>query len=602
MAISVNVTETVIDTDVTNTDVTVALTEQTTNVELTYPGPQGASAIVNVITPITNTGTTTEPNIGIDQTLLSLARTQIVGTAVTEAAGKALTAGTADYATLAGTSSFSTNAGTATYATNAGSATTAGTADYAMLAGTAVNISGTIAPTQVTGTAAILGANTFTAQQTITPATSVTALVVNAASSAVGLSVRYSGTGTVNVIQAVDSGGTNALWSVNQGGTVYSAGRLIVRTDYSATANVGVGSATQVGMVIRGATSQTADLQQWQDSGTTVRAQVSSAGAFTISPSSGTALTVNGVASGIGLQVNPNATGSDTARFYHTNASVFSAFSNAGNLIIRTSNASWSPNAALQVDTSNVSLVGVIVQGDSGQTADLQRWQTKVSGTTVMGGRNGVAQLWSGSTAPITTAVGGTIQSIATGANPLVTMASNHNLGNGDLVTLASTTNGTYNGTFVVSNASGTTFNITTALTTGQAGAAGTVSVPAQASITARSAGTVGLVVRAATSQSAVLTSWRDANSSPIASVSAGGTMRGLVVSTNNDFARLLEETSTSAGGLLQLSKIGGAAANPGAGIAKLYFRDGTNANTLKLVVRAGAAGAETTILDNIPT
>ena len=46
MAISVNVTETVIDTDVTNTDVTVALTEQTTNVELTYPGPQGASAIV----------------------------------------------------------------------------------------------------------------------------------------------------------------------------------------------------------------------------------------------------------------------------------------------------------------------------------------------------------------------------------------------------------------------------------------------------------------------------------------------------------------------------------------------------------------------------
>ena len=59
MAISVNVTETVIDTDVTNTDVTVALTEQTTNVELTYPGPQGASAIVNVTTPITNTGTTT---------------------------------------------------------------------------------------------------------------------------------------------------------------------------------------------------------------------------------------------------------------------------------------------------------------------------------------------------------------------------------------------------------------------------------------------------------------------------------------------------------------------------------------------------------------
>ena len=32
-----------------------------------------------------------------------------------------------------------------------------------------------------------------------------------------------------------------------------------------------------------------------------------------------------------------------------------------------------------------------------------------------------------------------------------------------------------------------------------------------------------------------------------------------------------------------------------------MYYRDGTNAGTLKLVVRAGAAGAETTILDNIP-
>jgi hypothetical protein len=42
-------------------------------------------------------------------------------------------------------------------------------------------------------------------------------------------------------------------------------------------------------------------------------------------------------------------------------------------------------------------------------------------------------------------------------------------------------------------------------------------------------------------------------------------------------------------------------AASPGAGNAHLYFRDGTNAGTLKLVVRAGASGAETTILDNIP-
>ena len=44
------------------------------------------------------------------------------------------------------------------------------------------------------------------------------------------------------------------------------------------------------------------------------------------------------------------------------------------------------------------------------------------------------------------------------------------------------------------------------------------------------------------------------------------------------------------------------ASSNPGALLARLYFRDGTTTGTLKLVVRAGAAGAETTIFDNIPT
>jgi hypothetical protein len=54
-------------------------------------------------------------------------------------------------------------------------------------------------------------------------------------------------------------------------------------------------------------------------------------------------------------------------------------------------------------------------------------------------------------------------------------------------------------------------------------------------------------------------------------------------------------------GGLATLIKMGSLPGAPGANAGRLYFRDGTNAGTLKLVVRAGAAGAETTILDNIP-
>lgn len=41
--------------------------------------------------------------------------------------------------------------------------------------------------------------------------------------------------------------------------------------------------------------------------------------------------------------------------------------------------------------------------------------------------------------------------------------------------------------------------------------------------------------------------------------------------------------------------------ASPGANQGKLYFRNGTNAGTLRLACRAGAAGAEVTIFDNIP-
>jgi hypothetical protein len=56
-----------------------------------------------------------------------------------------------------------------------------------------------------------------------------------------------------------------------------------------------------------------------------------------------------------------------------------------------------------------------------------------------------------------------------------------------------------------------------------------------------------------------------------------------------------------NSGAELTFNRQTAATTNPGANIARLYFRDGTNTGTLRLVVRAGASGAETTILDNIP-
>jgi hypothetical protein len=104
--------------------------------------------------------------------------------------------------------------------------------------------------------------------------------------------------------------------------------------------------------------------------------------------------------------------------------------------------------------------------------------------------------------------------------------------------------------------------------------------------------------VRGAASQSANLQEWQNSAGTVLAQVNSTGIVFGAQIRTIQS-SGLMTETSGGAG--LTLLKSTSANGNPGAGFGRLYFRDGTNAGTLKLVVRAGTAGAETTILDNIP-
>jgi hypothetical protein len=113
------------------------------------------------------------------------------------------------------------------------------------------------------------------------------------------------------------------------------------------------------------------------------------------------------------------------------------------------------------------------------------------------------------------------------------------------------------------------------------------------------SASTVAAVIRGAASQSANLQEWQNSGGTPLATVLPTGTVSALSFQNTNNTAALGE---VSSGGTLRMTRATSAQTNPGANIARLYFRDGTNAGTLKLVVRAGTAGAETTILDDIPT
>jgi len=431
------------------------------------------------------------------------------------------------------------------------------------------------------------------------------------------------GTATANLTEWKNSGGT-VVAKVGQTGDL-TAGFAYVSglRDLSATGayinttstNVllNARTATNKGLVVQGAASQSASLFEIQDStggtsvkinqvgNTTLYGNLTSVNNATFSPNSTATvpLNVQGAASqSANLQNWLNSAGGTAT-----------GIDFGGKLFIGASNPT---GASIHVSTGNLARVGQVIQSVTSQTAD--QFQIRDASSGVLGGRNAVGQAFTGSTTTIKSAVGGTIQSIATGANPLVTMASIYYLSNGDLVTLAGTTGGTYDGTFVVaSTISPTTFTITSALTTGQASAAGTVSVPAQKNITSRSAGTIGAVIRGAVGQNANLQEWQNSAGTVLASISSagalsvssgnatitsGGVVRGVQVSTNTDLATMRESNS---GGFLRMTKQTAALTNPGANLAGLYFRDGTTLGTLKLVVRAGAAGAETTILDNIP-
>ena len=105
-------------------------------------------------------------------------------------------------------------------------------------------------------------ANTFTTAQTITPATSVTGLTINAATSSIALILKAPATTPLDITQWQNSGGT--VLSV-----VDYAGRFGLRTGgsvLSSTLAVSPSSSSAVAVTIRGVASQSANLLELQDS------------------------------------------------------------------------------------------------------------------------------------------------------------------------------------------------------------------------------------------------------------------------------------------------------------------------------------------------
>ena len=321
---------------------------------------------------------------------------------------------------------------------------------------------------------------------------------------------------TVTIAGVVSTGNPSATAGLGFNLTSATIASVINQTQFTVT-NALSDTYTSGGSLT---SNQTANLQEWQNSAGTVLSYIDTAGNMNFSStgsfaqsSTGRALfVVNGTTN---VPIIAKGAASQTANLQEWQNS-------AGTVLASVSNAGDISGKRVAIAQTNAGQIVLDVLGAASQTADLQQWRN--SAGTVLGGANALAQIYTGSTSPILVATGGATTA-ASGdlTTATITTTSAHGLAVGDLVTVAGVTPTGYNATAIVTVVgSTTTFSYFNA-TTGAQTVAGTVSAPAQASVTTRSAGTSGLIVKGVASQTADLQQWQNSAGTVLASVSTTG-------------------------------------------------------------------------------
>jgi hypothetical protein len=293
------------------------------------------------------------------------------------------------------------------------------------------------------GQFALGGVNTYSASLSITPlSTSTLGQVIRAnASQTADLQQWQDSTGAVlaeimsNGSLFVNSTGTSndpitiqrasaTRFKVDPYGNVF-AGALtagnVVTSIAGTTAGIYTTSASNIGLIIRGATSQTANLQEWQNSSGTVLVSVSPLGFINTSSGIGTNTTsyMNGISDSAATKmslsfnstsygllltnIQPAAVGyivrgatsqtGNLQEWQNSAGTVVSSISASGAAVwgggynifggdVRIGTSSYF-DSELSLSPRIVSEKGLVVRGLASQTADLQQWQDN-SGTSVL--------------------------------------------------------------------------------------------------------------------------------------------------------------------------------------------------------------------------
>jgi hypothetical protein len=365
-----------------------------------------------------------------------------------------------------------------------------------------------------------------------------------------------------------------------------------MRVGETGTVSIAGFTASSVGLIVKGATSQTADLQQWQNVGGTVLAKVANDGTSML----GAIYTTYGPHKIYGSLENwgtPSGVASTSILAY--------GYAGSASLAIGVKNTDNADNRNWQLTTGGGGYAGqsgayigegglMFLENNPNDSSSVFRGGFRRGGQFTFGSENTYSA--SLSITPLSTSTKGqVIRGLASQTENLQEWQDS----SGGILALINNSGqiATYGRLTVGSSYISTDARMVLLNT-------GTTSSVLQ-------------IIRGMASQTGDLQQWQNSAGTVLAKVDASGNfvVNGVTISqsassvsatqlgTVNNRVFLKEENS---GGQLRLTKSTASAANNRAtDLAQLYLRDGTTAGTLKLVIIAGTTGAETTILDNIP-
>jgi hypothetical protein len=560
--------------------------------EIGATGPQGPSGVIAVTSPITNSGTSTSATIGIDQSLLAIGQSQVANLTTDLAAKANLAGGNSFTGTQTITNSAITdkplvvnaitgqtnylldlqvNGASQAYVASNGiinaSAMIANSGQANVFGGT--TISGVILAARTSNAAIIPFAVRSAVSQTadLTQWQSNAGTVLSSVDKNGSISAPFFGSTTANRSYLQTNGDTGSLQIfagaaalkalVVKGATSQSANILEVQdstgaavfsvSPYSETWNKGnlyVGSAGNygrlsvltgaavVGAVIRGAVSQTANLQEWQDSTGAILASLSGSGRiYTARTSAGStsdftatanfwsnnATTVGAIIRGAVSQTANLQEWQDSAGTVKLQINKDGDLQLNGNASII--NGGGGPNlqfgSGLVATARGASQIPLTLKGAASQSANLQEWQNS-SGTVLAS----ISSAGTASFADLTISGNFTVSGTTTNLNSVNLVIEDKNIVLADVATPTDTTADGAGITIMGATNKTLTWVQSTGLFTFSNG------LSAPTAIFTPTASATGLIIKAAVSQSANLFEFQDSSGTAYGYINATGSLR----------------------------------------------------------------------------